>query len=94
MDTLVAARTTKCSENIDELNHIEDLLLQSEEADIEAAKGGVFLPEVQAQAKALSLLLAQTVREYFKDEGHRKDFEAWYMGKYGKPYQWVNISAK
>lgn len=51
-------------------------------------KKSVFVPEVQAQAKALSLLLAQTVREYFKDEEHRKEFETWYEQKYGRKYQW------
>lgn len=47
----------------------------------------VFVPEVQAQARAASLLLAQRVREYFTDEGHRKAFEIWYEQKYGKKYQ-------
>ena len=32
----------------------------------------VFVPEKQAQASALSLLVAQRVREYFKDEAHRE----------------------
>lgn len=36
-----------------------------------------FVPEKQAQAKAASLLLAQRVRDYFKDEEHRRDFEVW-----------------
>ena len=30
-----------------------------------------FVPEKQAQARAASLLLAQRVRNYFKDEDHR-----------------------
>lgn len=54
----------------------------------------VFVSEVQAQARAASLLLAQRVREYFTDEGHRKEFESWYEQKYGKPYQWEKINAK
>lgn len=54
----------------------------------------VFVPEVQAQAKAASLLLAQIVREYFTDEGHRKEFEDWYLKQYGKPYQWEKINAR
>lgn len=48
----------------------------------------VFVPEKQAQASALSLLVAQRVREYFKDEAHRAEFEKWYEQKYGTPYQW------
>lgn len=54
----------------------------------------VFVPEKQAQAKALSLLLAQRVRDYFKDEEHRRDFEVWYQNKVGVPYQWKPISLK
>lgn len=52
----------------------------------------VFTPDKQAQARSLSLLLAQRVREYFKNEQHRKEFEVWYIKKYGKPYQWVSVS--
>lgn len=51
-----------------------------------------FTPGVQAQARALSLLLAQTVREYFKDEDHRNSFEEWYLKRTGKPYVWANHS--
>lgn len=46
----------------------------------------VFVPEVQAQARAASLLLAQRVREYFTDEGHRKEFEDWCRQRTGKEY--------
>nr|DAO18592.1 MAG TPA: hypothetical protein [Caudoviricetes sp.] len=52
----------------------------------------VFTPEKQAQAKAASLLLAQRVREYFKDEQHRQEFEVWYQKHYGKAYEWKGIS--
>lgn len=52
----------------------------------------VFVPEVQAQARAASLLLVQRVREYFTDEGHRKAFEIWYEQKYSKKYQWKPIN--
>lgn len=34
-----------------------------------------FVPEKQGQLKALGMTLAETVREYFKDEQHRKAFE-------------------
>lgn len=50
-----------------------------------------FVPEVQGQAKALSLLIAQSVREYFKDEENRKKFEQWYERRYGKKYQWTPV---
>ena len=49
----------------------------------------VFVPEKQAQARAASLLLAQRVREYFKNPDHRRAFEAWYLNRYGKSYVWV-----
>ena len=48
----------------------------------------VFTPEKQAQANALSKLLAQRVREYFKSPEHRAEFEAWHRRKYGRPYKW------
>ena len=54
-------------------------------------KESVFTPEVQGQEKALALLLAQEVREYFKDPEHRKEFERWYLEKYGKPYEWKSV---
>ena len=53
-----------------------------------------FVPEVQGQAKALSLLIAQYVREYFKDEENRKKFEQWYEQRYGKEYQWTPVKWK
>ena len=37
-----------------------------------------FAPEVRGQAKAFSSLLARSVREFFKDEANRKQFEGWY----------------
>ena len=52
----------------------------------------VFVPEKQAQAKALSLLLAQRVREYFKDEQHRAEFEVWYERKTGEKYVWKKVT--
>lgn len=54
-------------------------------------KESVFTLEVQGQAKALALLFAQKVREYFKDQEHRKEFERWYLKKYGKPYVWKSV---
>lgn len=53
----------------------------------------VFVPEKQAQAKAASLLLAKTVREYFRDEQHRREFELWYLERHGEPYVWKPVSA-
>lgn len=52
----------------------------------------VFVPEKQAQARAASLLVAQKVRDYFKDAEHRAEFERWYLEKYGKLYVWKRIS--
>ena len=48
-----------------------------------------FVPEVQGQVKAFGLLLARSVREYFKDEENRKRFEKWHLEKHGEPYVWV-----
>ena len=53
-----------------------------------------FVPEVQGQAKALSLLIAQSVREYFKEEENRKKFEQWYEQRYGSQYVWKTVSWK
>ena len=50
-----------------------------------------FVREVQRQAKALSLLIAQSVREYFKEEENRKKFEQWYEQRYSKKYQWTPV---
>lgn len=44
-------------------------------------KKSVFVPEVEGQAKAFASLLARSVREFFRDEQHRKEFEDWYMKK-------------
>lgn len=52
-----------------------------------------FVPEKQAQASALSLLVAQRVREYFKDESHRAEFEKWYEQRYGKKYIWKKVTS-
>lgn len=38
-----------------------------------------FAPEVKGQAKAFASLLARSVREFFQDEQHRKEFEEWYL---------------
>ena len=51
-----------------------------------------FVPEKQAQAKAASLLVAQKVRNFFKDEHNRQEFENWYEERYGKKYQWKKVT--
>lgn len=51
-----------------------------------------FVPEKQAQAKAASLLIAQRVRDYFKIDAHRAEFENWYECRYGNPYKWKKVS--
>lgn len=53
-----------------------------------------FAPEVKDQAKAFASLLTRSVREFFQDEQHRKEFEEWYLKKYGKPYEWTPASWK
>jgi len=52
---------------------------------------GVFVPEKQAQARALSLLLGQRVRDHFKSPENRVAFEAWYEKKTGHKYEWKKI---
>lgn len=52
----------------------------------------VFVPEKQAQARAASLLLAQRVRDYFKDSSHRAEFEDWYRQRHGKEYAWKKVT--
>lgn len=37
--------------------------------------------------RQIGKLLARTVSEYLKDEEHRREFEKWYLEKYGAPYQ-------
>lgn len=53
-----------------------------------------FAPEVKDQAKAFASLLARSVREFFQDEQHRKEFEEWYLKKYGKSYVWEPVRWK
>ena len=40
--------------------------------------------------RELAACLAREVREYFRDPEHRKQFEVWYMERYGEPYNWNN----
>lgn len=53
-----------------------------------------FVPEVEGQAKAFASLLARSVREFFQNERHRKEFEEWYLKKYGTPYVWKTTNLK
>lgn len=53
----------------------------------------VFVPEKQAQARAASLLIAQRVRDYFKEAAHRAEFEIWYEQRYGKKYTWKKVTS-
>ena len=52
---------------------------------------GAFVHEREPQARAVSLVLAQRVREYFKIPDNRAAFEAWYLKKYGKAYEWKRV---
>lgn len=58
------------------------------------SSNSAFAQEVQGQAKALSLLIAQSVREYFKDEENRKKFEQRYEQRYCKKYKWTPVKWK
>lgn len=52
---------------------------------------GVFVQAVEPQAMAVSLVLTQRVRDYFKNPDNRTEFEDWYFKKYGKPYKWKKV---
>lgn len=64
---------------------------RADRVSAEDAGMSVFVPEKQAQARAASLLIAQRVRDYFKDEDHRAEFERWYEERYGKKYAWKKV---
>lgn len=51
----------------------------------------VFVIEKQTQTKAVSLLIAQRVRDHFKDTANRAEFEEWYKHRYGKKYEWKKV---
>lgn len=53
----------------------------------------VFVQEKQAHAKAASLLVAQKVRDYFKNSDHREEFEVWYEKRHGKKYEWRKVTS-
>ena len=55
---------------------------------------GVFVQAVEPQAMAVSLVLAQRVRDHFKNPDNRSEFEEWYFKKYGKPYKWKKVRSK
>ena len=43
---------------------------------------------MEKQLNSFCRMLRRTVRRYLDDKKHRKDFEKWYLDKYGKPYKW------
>lgn len=47
-----------------------------------------FRSEASGQAASLGLSLFRRVESYFQDKQHRREFEAWFQKKYGKPYVW------
>lgn len=49
------------------------------------------IPEKHGQLKALASGVAERVSKYFQDPQHRKEFEAWYLERYGKPYKWTRM---
>lgn len=38
--------------------------------------------------------LLRHVRRYYAFEEHRKEFEEWYFGKYGEPYEWKKLNER
>ena len=47
-----------------------------------------FVPEKQGQLITLGSALADIVREYYQNPEHRRQFEKWYLEKYGQKYTW------
>lgn len=43
---------------------------------------------VQKRLNSFARELRRRVRKYLDDREHRKEFEKWYLRKYGKPYEW------
>lgn len=60
----------------------------AEDALAKMLEMSAFLPEVEGQEKAFASLHARSVYEFFRGKQHRKEFEEWYLKKYGKPYVW------
>lgn len=60
----------------------------AEDALAKMLEMSAFVPEVEGQEKAFASLHASSVYEFFRDKQHRKEFEEWYLKKYGKPYVW------
>jgi len=42
------------------------------------------------EEEALCYLVAQKVRDFFREAQHRTEFEAWYKSQYGKDFEWRN----
>lgn len=42
--------------------------------------------EYELKLSALCATLNRKVADYFRDPKHQKEFEEWYLRKYGKPY--------
>lgn len=64
----------------------------AEDALAKMLEMSAFVPEVEGQEKAFASLHARSVHEFFRDKQHRKEFEEWYLKKYGKPYVWESVS--
>lgn len=43
---------------------------------------------VQKRLNSFARELRRRVRKYLDDREHRREFEEWFLQKYGKPYQW------
>lgn len=43
---------------------------------------------IEKQTVSFCRDLRRRVRRYLDTPAHRREFEEWYLQKYGKPYQW------
>lgn len=49
----------------------------------------VFIAEARLDVKAAAMRLKRAVEEDFRTNPEtRREFERWYLEKYGKPYKW------
>lgn len=44
--------------------------------------------------KSYSRNIRRRVYEYLTDKDHRREFEEWYLKKYGKKYKWIGVDCK
>lgn len=44
--------------------------------------------KVTPELERICRTIARRVQDYMSDPQHRAEFEAWYLARYGKPYEW------